>query len=204
MTTQETEAAVARPAGRPRSEKAEKAIIEAALDLLGEGITVSELSIEGIAARAGVGKTTIYRRWSNKEDLVVDALATLKPPMPPPAGASVRDDLATYLQVIRDETMQARTRCIMNIAMSDSDRHPRLAKRFREVAIEPRRAAMRAVLQRGKDTGELRADLDVEMAMAALNGAMLWRTKWSHDDVELPDDLAERIVDEALLGFRPR
>lgn len=203
MMTQQTEVEVARPAGRPRSEKAEKAIIEAALDLLGEGITVSEMSIEGIAARAGVGKTTIYRRWSNKEDLVVDALATLKPPMPPPEGASVRDDLVTYLQVIREESEHARTRCIMNIAMSDSERHPRLAKRFLEVAIEPRRAAMRSVFQRGMETGELRADLDVEMAMAILNGAMLWRTKWSRDDKDLPDNLSERIVDVALQGFRP-
>ncbi|MFD0729740.1 TetR/AcrR family transcriptional regulator [Planotetraspora mira] len=201
MTMQQMEGA-ARPAGRPRSEKAEKAIIEAALDILGEGSGVSELSIEAIAARAGVGKTTIYRRWTNKEDLVVDALASLKPPIPPLKGASVRDDLVAYLQVVRSESIHVRTRCIMNIAMSQSDRHPRVAERFHEIAIKPRQAAVRAVLERGMANGELRADLDVEMAMAILSGTMMWRTKWSSDD-DLPADLAERIVDEALRGFRP-
>ena len=98
MTIQET--GTARPAGRPRSEKAERAIIEATLDLIGEGMGVSELSIEAIASRAGVGKTTIYRRWSNKEDLVVDALATLKAPMPRLSGTSVRDDLISWLEAL--------------------------------------------------------------------------------------------------------
>ncbi|WP_152990570.1 TetR/AcrR family transcriptional regulator [Sphaerimonospora mesophila] len=202
MKMRQTAEGTARPAGRPRSEKAEKAIVDATLDLLGEGIGVAELSIESIAARAGVGKTTIYRRWSNKEDLVVDALATLKPPIPPLAGLSVRDDLVTYLRVLRDESCHQRTRCIMNIAMSHSDRHPRLAERFREVALEPRRAALRGVLRRGMETGELRADLDEEMAMAILSGAMMWYTRWNRSGPEPPEDVAERIVDEALLGFR--
>lgn len=202
MKMRQTAGGAARPAGRPRSEKAEKAIVDATLDLLGEGIGVVELSIESIAARAGVGKTTIYRRWSNKEDLVVDALATLKPPIPPLAGRSVRDDLVAYLRVLRDEYRHQRTRCIMNIAMSDSERHPRLAQRFREIAIEPRRAALRDVLRRGMKTGELRPDLDVEMAMAILSGAMMWYTRWNRSGPEPPEDVAERIVDEVLLGFR--
>ncbi|WP_204055173.1 TetR/AcrR family transcriptional regulator [Microbispora corallina] len=205
MKMQQTAEGVARPAGRPRSEKAEKAIIDATLDLIGEGIGVAELSIEAIAARAGVGKTTIYRRWSNKEDLVVDAMASLKPPIPlPEQGASVRDALVTYLRVIRDESSQVRTRCIMNIAMSDAERHPRLAERFREIAVEPRRRAVAAVIQRGIETGELRPDLDAEMAMAILSGTMMWHMKWAHQDRQPSDDLAERIVDEALKGFRPR
>ncbi|NRQ39201.1 TetR/AcrR family transcriptional regulator [Nonomuraea sp. NN258] len=199
MTIQES--AGARPAGRPRSEKAEKAILEATLDLIGEGMGVSELSIEAIAARAGVGKTTIYRRWSNKEDLVVDALATLKAPLPPLAGVSVRDDLITLLDAMRSEAGQTRTRCVMNIAMSESDRHPRLMERFMQRAIEPRRQAMRQVLVRGVETGELRADLDVELAQAMLTGTMIWHNKWG-PVAGLPDDLAERLVDEALRGMR--
>ncbi|WP_182904566.1 TetR/AcrR family transcriptional regulator [Microbispora sp. H13382] len=203
MKTQQTAEGVARPAGRPRSEKADRSIIEATLELLGEGIGVSELSIESIAGRAGVGKTTIYRRWSNKEDLVVDALATLKPPIPLPQGGTVRDDLVTYLRVIQEESRHHRTRCIMNIAMSDSERHPRLAERFRELTMEPRRAVVAAVLRRGMETGELRADLDVDMALALLSGAMIWYTKWSHSG-DPQADIPERIVDEALKGFRPR
>ncbi|MEU4573943.1 TetR/AcrR family transcriptional regulator [Nonomuraea sp. ATR24] len=193
-----------RPAGRPRSEKAEKAIVEATLDLIADGMGISELSIEAIAARAGVGKTTIYRRWSNKEDLVVDALATLKAPLPPLAGLSVRDDLIALVDVIRLEGGRStRSRCIMNVVMGEADRHPRLTERFFKRAVEPRRRAMEDVLARGVATGELDPDLDVEVGMALLSGAMVWYTKWGPAG-DLPADLAERVVDRVLAGLLPR
>ncbi|MFD1547792.1 TetR/AcrR family transcriptional regulator [Nonomuraea guangzhouensis] len=201
MTIQES--TTARPAGRPRSEKAEKAIIDATLDLIAEGMGVSELTIEAIASRAGVGKTTIYRRWSNKEDLVVDALATLKAPLPPLAGESVRDDLIILLDVMRSEAGQARSRCVMNIAMSDADRYPRLMERFMKRAVEPRKQAMRSTLERGVASGELRPDLDVDLAMAMLSGTMMHNTKWAPAG-DLPADLAERIVDAAMTGIGPQ
>ncbi|WP_433441514.1 TetR/AcrR family transcriptional regulator [Nonomuraea sp. CA-141351] len=198
MTIQES--GTARPAGRPRSEKAEKAIIEATLDLIGEGMGVSELSIEAIASRAGVGKTTIYRRWSNKEDLIVDALATLKAPLPPLTGTSVRDDLISLLDAMRKESGEPRSRCVMNIAMSEADRYPEMMARFVKRAVEPRRKAMRALIERGIATGELRPDLEVSMCMAILQGAMLWHTKWGPAG-DLAPDLAERVVDAALAGM---
>ncbi|MGW4409428.1 TetR/AcrR family transcriptional regulator [Nonomuraea sp. NPDC004702] len=198
MTIQDS--GTARPAGRPRSEKAEKAIIDATLDLIGEGMGVSELSIEAIASRAGVGKTTIYRRWSNKEDLVVDALSTLKAPLPPLSGISVRDDLIVLLDAMRREAGQARTRCVMNIAMSEADRYPRLMERFVKRAVEPRREALRSVVARGVATGELRPDLDVDLVMALFSGTMMWQSKWGPAG-DLPADLAERVVDMVLLGL---
>src|SRR5918911_454834 len=78
--------------GRPRSARADEAIIDAVLDLLAEGPAAESMSIESIAARAGVGKATIYRRWPNKEALVVDAVTALKGPIPPIAGESVPQD----------------------------------------------------------------------------------------------------------------
>ena len=198
MTIQEP--VTARPAGRPRSEKAEKAIIEATLDLLADGMGISELSIEAIAAKAGVGKTTIYRRWSNKEDLVVDALATLRAPLPPLRGESVRDDLIVLLDVMRSEAGETRSRCVMNIAMSEADRYPRLTERFLKRAVEPRREALRSVIERGIASGELKAGLDVEMGVAMLSGAMLWYTKWAPPG-GLPADLADRIVTWCMSGL---
>ncbi|RCG28210.1 TetR/AcrR family transcriptional regulator [Sphaerisporangium album] len=192
---------VARAPGRPRSEKAERAIVDATIDMLAEGTSVAELSIEAIATRAGVGKTTIYRRWSNKEDLVVDALATLKPPVPEPLGRSAREDIVRHLGAMQQETHDRRLRCITTIALSESDRYPHLAERFREIAIKPRREALRAIIQRGVDTGEFRAGIDVEMAMAALSGAMLFFTKWRDPKEELPADLAERITAQVLAGL---
>src|SRR5438445_12864139 len=83
--------------GRPRSARADEAVIEALLDLLGDGMPAEAISIEAVAARAGVGKATIYRRWSNKEALLVDAVATVKGELPAIGGVSVREDLVTLL-----------------------------------------------------------------------------------------------------------
>jgi len=193
-----------RPAGRPRSARAEKAIIDATLDLVGESAGLSELSIEAIAARAGVGKTTIYRRWSNKEDLLVDALSTLKPPLPPLAGLSVRDDLIAYTRVVLRDACDARNRCVMNIAMNEAERHPRLVERIHRATIEPRKAALTALLRRGVVTGELRADLDVPIAIANMIGTVMWyvRTEGADTAAGSPD-LAERLIDHLLAGLGP-
>ncbi|GAA3445547.1 TetR/AcrR family transcriptional regulator [Planomonospora venezuelensis] len=205
MTTRD-ETRPARPAGRPRSEKAEKAIIEATLDLISESASISDLSIEAIAARAGVGKTTIYRRWSNKEDLVVDALAVLKSPLPPLAGRSVREDLITCMEVMRREAGDVRGRCVMNIAMNENDRHPRLVERVRQATLQPRQEALRAMLQRGVETGELRADLDVAIATAMVVGTVMWYVKSAGPGEAGADSgtLAERLADHILAGLSDR
>jgi AcrR family transcriptional regulator len=197
------QAGAARTPGRPRSEKAEKAIIDATIDIIAEGASPSEVSIEAVAARAGVGKTTIYRRWSGKEDLVLDAMASLKAPLPALDAPTVRENVVRYLTAMQQESDSRRTRCIMNVAMSESERFPHLAERFRQMAIKPRRDALRTVIQRGIDAGELRAGTDVEVAMAALTGAMLYFTKWRDGDEPLPADLADRIADQVLSGLRP-
>ena len=90
MSTGTGEAAVGRRPGRPRSERADQAIIDAALSLFAES-GPDGLCIERVAARAGVGKATIYRRWPGKEDLLLDAIAALKAPLPDrPAGRPAR------------------------------------------------------------------------------------------------------------------
>src|ERR1700692_2821948 len=96
----DTEAGPAnRRPGRPRSEQAEQAIIEPPLDLFAEQ-EFEGVCVEAVAARAGVGKATIYRRWPNKEELLLAALGSLKSPYPEPAGGSARDDLVAMLTVM--------------------------------------------------------------------------------------------------------
>src|SRR6516164_9360358 len=93
--TQTGPATESRRPGRPRSEQAEQAIIEATLDLFGEQ-GFEGVCIEAVAARAGVGKATIYRRWPNKQELLLAALSSMKSPIPEPTG-SVRDDLVAHM-----------------------------------------------------------------------------------------------------------
>ena len=182
-----------KPPGRPRSPRADEAIIEAVLDLLAEGTPAESISIESVAARAGVGKATIYRRWSNKEALLVDAVATVKGDPPKVNGESVRDDLVTLL---RPFAVPARTRAakIMPCLYSAIQQSPELSRCVQKI-VEPRRELMREVLRRGIGSGQLRADLDLDLIMSMLTGPLIaqsvigWNPKF--DRATLP----ERLVD---------
>ncbi|MEU1887311.1 TetR/AcrR family transcriptional regulator [Micromonospora sp. WMMD987] len=202
MTDMNTTADAPRSPGRPRSARADEAIIEATLDLLAEGSTIEALSIEAIAARAGVGKATIYRRWAGKETLLLDALRRLKGVAAQPAGQSVRDDLVLLVGAV-GHNVDPRAARIMPCLLPEVNRSPDHFHLYQNI-IEPRRKLMRDVLRRGVATGELRADLDIEVAMALLTGPMLIQRllRWHPelDDRILP----EKIVDGVLAGLRAR
>jgi AcrR family transcriptional regulator len=191
----------ARRPGRPRSERAERAILDAALELFGES-GVAGVGIEAVAARAGVGKATIYRRWPGKEELLLDALTLLKSPLPEPAGASVRDDLVAMLAVMCQDWADPVRMRRFALLMGEGEKYPKIMARYKETVLEPRREMIRSVLRRGIATGELRPDADVEVGMYVLMGAVMARGK--HDGEEIPADYPERVVDEALLGLAPR
>lgn len=114
----------------------------------------------------------------------------------------MRDDLIAQLDVMRSEADHVRTRCVMNIAMSESDRYPHLFEKFRKTAIEPRRRVLKGIIERGIASGELCADLDPDLGMAILSGTMIWHTKWAAQD-EFGPELAVRIVDQVLAGLAP-
>ncbi len=188
-----------RAPGRPRSVRADEAIIEAVLDLLAEGTSVEALSIESVAARAGVGKATIYRRWPNKEALVIDAVGKIKGPLPKVAGESIREDLLSLLRPI-GSTHGSRASRIMPCLIPEMQRNPELHRRYQTI-IEPRRELMRDVLRRGIADGQLRADLDVEVSLALLTSPMVVQTvlKW-HPSLDM-SKLPGQIVDGLLPGM---
>ena len=187
--------------GRPRSERADRAIIDAALSVFAESGTEG-LCIERVAARAGVGKSTIYRRWPGKEDLLLDAIGALQNPLPEPAGESVRDDLVTILGAMRDSVADPRRAREFALLLGEGAKYPRLMARYVETMLEPRREVIRSVLRRGVAAGELRPDADIEVALFMLTGAVLARGKY--DPGSFPPGYVERVVDELLLGLAPR
>ncbi|MBM0275396.1 TetR/AcrR family transcriptional regulator [Micromonospora tarensis] len=191
-----------RSPGRPRSIRADEAIIEATLDLLAEGSTIEALSIESIAARAGVGKATIYRRWAGKDALLLDALRRLKGILAQPAGHSVRDDLVLLVGAI-GKNVDPRAAKIMPCLVPAVNRSSDQFQLYQNI-IAPRRQLMREVLRRGIDEGVLRADIDVEVTMALLTGPMLIQRvlQWNPDLDE--QSLPERVVDAVLEGIRTR
>jgi AcrR family transcriptional regulator len=186
--------------GRPRSEQAEQAIIEATLDLFAEK-GFEGVCVEAVAARAGVGKATIYRRWPNKEELLLAAFSSLKSPYPEPKGVSVRDDLLAMVQVMCADKSDPRKARRYALLLGEGDKYPRLMARYKETVVQPRRDAMRAVIRHGVETGELRPDTDVEIAMLTLTGVIMAHEK---DAGTLDDEFATRLVDGLLLGLSAR
>ncbi|WP_026411752.1 TetR/AcrR family transcriptional regulator [Actinomadura oligospora] len=193
--TDESRPGAARP-GRPRSERAEKAILDATIDLLAEESGVDGVSMEAVAARAGVAKTTIYRRWPNKEALIVGALSSLKGPLPELPGTGVRDDLLTLARHMSVERGFKASRCFWNV-VGGAEKYPGLYARYRQDVMNPRREVYCDVLRRGVERGEVRRDVDVNVAVAMLVGAFSF-----HKPPEpLPDGFAEQLVDTILRGI---
>jgi AcrR family transcriptional regulator len=187
--------------GRPRSERAEQAILDATLEAIADR-GVDGVHCEDVAARAGVGKATLYRRWPGKEDLLIAAFASLKSPLPEPGGESVREDLIAMLDVMATDAEDPRYARQFALMHGEGQRYPRLVQRYKEQVVEPRRELMRTVLRRGVATGELRPDTDVEIAMLTLTGAVMARGK--HDPAPAEQGFATRVVDELLQGIAAR
>ncbi|MEU8591283.1 TetR/AcrR family transcriptional regulator [Streptomyces sp. NPDC048664] len=188
--------------GRPRSEAVERAIHEGVMRLLEEGVPLADLSIERIARTAGVGKATIYRRWSNKEDLFVDVLRAGEPEDPQLPGTSVRDDLVVLLEALRRRGLASRSSALLHNVYAQMKSSPKLWSAYHATVVVPRRRLTLDVLRRGQSTGELRPDLDLELMNDIVVGPMLVRTVL-HPDSSLEEDLAARIVDTLLEGLRP-
>ncbi|MFC3381785.1 TetR/AcrR family transcriptional regulator [Couchioplanes azureus] len=184
--------------GRPRDARAAEAILDAVTALLAEGQSSAAISIEAVAARAGVGKATIYRRWPNKEALLIDAVARMKGPLPAPAGASVREDLIMLVASARNTRMEHYGR-VTACLVPEMVKSPEMHAVFQAV-IEPRRAVMREVLRRGVESGELRPDLDVELTLLMLVGPTIAQNMLHWNPAIPVEGYAEALVDAVLRG----
>lgn len=188
--------------GRPRDARHDQAILEAARDILREH-GYRGLTIDGVAARAGVGRPTIYRRWSSKAALVVAALVgSARLAVPAADTGSLRDDLiAVQRHQIELMTRAPGNRQVTAGLIADLATDPELAESYVSRYLAPRRAAVWQVLQRGVDRGELRADVDFAFVYDLLMGPLFMRTVvWGEP---LAPDAAEQTVDVILKTFAP-
>jgi AcrR family transcriptional regulator len=183
-----------RTAGRPRSERARAATLEAAGELLDER-GLAALSVDAIATHAGVSKATIYRWWPSKAAVVMDAfLERTSPQMPFPDTGSTREDLRRQMRsVIRLFNDAATSRPFVAL-IAESQHDPVLAAALRERFIAARRAAATEAFARGIERGDLKADLDVEIAIDALYGALYYRLLVSGEP--LTPRYADRLLDQ--------
>jgi AcrR family transcriptional regulator len=195
--------AEARGRGRPRSEKAQKAILAAAIELLLEQ-GLHAVSMDAVAGRAGVSKATIYRWWPSKELLALDALATEWQVTAPDATrdtGSLRGDLLArlrpWLRQLRDKPYGRVVAGLVATAQADAE----FAELYLERFVRPRRDAMRPVLLRAIDRGEISRTVDLEVALDLIYGPIYHRMLHGH--APLDERFARNLVDTILAGIAP-
>ena len=158
--------------GRPRNEAIDAAILEATVDELIERGFIA-MSMESIAARAGVAKTTLYRRWSNQGELALAAMRTFETAAAPPPEGTVRDQLIWLLDAMRRKWGNPRYAAMMRRVAADGTTSPDVYRRSRDHLIGPHIRLMNAVLTRAMDNGVIRADVEVEHVRQLLTSPVM-------------------------------
>jgi AcrR family transcriptional regulator len=184
--------------GRRRDPRAHQAIIDATLEILAtQGY--ARLTIESIATRAGVAKTTIYRRWSSKGPLVTEAISTQVHLARVPDTGDTRADLSTFLRAVIG-VLQAPliAQTLPGLAVEVGG-NPELANALSHHIVAPKRARVTEILDRAVARGELRPDLDYELVLDMLVGPIMWSAMVT--GASLDDDFAERLADRVVRGI---
>jgi AcrR family transcriptional regulator len=173
---------VARRPGRPRDARADRAILEATLELAAaEGL--AGFSVDAVAQRAGVSKATIYRRWSSKEQMVVEAIHELAVSVEVPDTGSLRGDLDALYGVICQGMQQGPASDLMAQVVLAAKTNPEVAALLRETLAE-RRRPLRGALERAVERGELPAGTDLGVAMDLLTGPVFFRFLVTREGVD--------------------
>jgi AcrR family transcriptional regulator len=162
-----------KPLGRPRSLKSHQAMLQAALELLSE-VGFDGMSIEAIAARAGVGKTTIYRRYTSKEELVADAIEAVREEIIIPDTGNLWGDIDVLIENAAQITLSPLGRKTVAMIISSASSSPQFAQIYWTKYLQPRREAFEIVLERAKVRNEVAANLDPGLVFDAMSGIMLY------------------------------
>jgi AcrR family transcriptional regulator len=173
--------------------------VSAALELLAQD-GYRALTMERVRERAGVGKATLYRRYSSKDELVRAAIGQLNAdvPLPDDQGSLVADFAAVARAVLAGGGLNLMPRLLADVA-----RDPEMHALFSEHLVAPRRRVVRALLERGVTRGEVRADADLDLATDMIIGPVVYRVILAGGDPARLGEPAE-IVRAALAGLSPR
>jgi AcrR family transcriptional regulator len=159
--------------GRPRSAKSHQAILRATLELLGE-VGFELMSIEAISTRAGVGKTTIYRRYSSKEELVADAIESIRQDVVIPDTGNLWSDLDKLIDNAAQITFSPLGRQSVAMIISSAASNSHFAQIYWTKYLQPRREAFAVVIERAKTRNEIQTDLDSGLVFDSMSGIMLY------------------------------
>ena len=191
-----------------RAERSQQAILDATRELLAEEGDVGSLTVEAVAARSGVAKTTIYRRWRDKWELALDAvMIDMLPRFANPKDVGdTRKELITFVDSVTKLWASPPYGPAMQGLISQIATEPELARVYRERVVEPRREQLRPVIERGIARGDLRPDTDVRLVHELLVGPILYRLLLSGPPLnrKLTTTLADAVLDSFSPDHRAR
>lgn len=159
--------------GRPRSARSHQAMLQATLELLAE-VGFEAMSIEAIASRAGVGKTTIYRRYSSKAELVADAIESIREEIIISDTGSLWGDMDALIQNAAQISLNPLGRQTVAMIISSASSNAEFAQIYWTKYLQPRREAFAVVLERAKARQEVKSDLDAGLVFDTMSGIMLY------------------------------
>lgn len=162
-----------KPPGRPRSVQSHQAILQATLELLAE-LGFERMSIEAIATRAGVGKTTIYRRYQSKEELVADAIESIREEVIIPDTGSFWGDIEALIQSAAQITLNPLGRQTVATIVSSATSSTGFSQVYFSKYLQPRRQAFAVVIERGKARNEIQKNIDSDLVFDLMSGIMLY------------------------------
>lgn len=192
-----------RSPGRPRSAEADAAIVSATLEVLREE-GFRGLSVEAVRQRAGVGKATIYRRFPDKSALVRAAISAIHADLSAPDTGTLRGDLEAVWEEGYRGPYGLRAAAFAPRLLAEAADDPEMHAIFRSVLIDPRREVVRTVLLRAIERGEMRGDLDIELVIDLLAGAVIYRLLIDGGDTTVLEQRGPSAPFDLLLaGLRP-
>lgn len=159
--------------GRPRSAASHQAILKATLELLAE-VGFERMSIDAIATRAGVGKTTIYRRYANKDELVADAIESVREEILIPDTGHLWGDIDALIENAAQITLTPLGQQAVAMIISSASSNAGFAQVYWEKYLQPRKQAFASVIERAKARHEVATDLDAGLVFDTMSGIMLY------------------------------
>lgn len=169
--------------GRPRDARCDHAILQATLDMLAEG-GAAHLSIDGVAARAGVGKATIYRRWSSKEALLLEALGTADTlTMESPDTGSLRADLERYFDALLQRLSESEGSDVLPHLIEAACYDPEVRTSL-DSYLSSRQQPLRSILQRAQRRGDISHGVDLKVVTDLLVGPIMYRRLLTGDRLD--------------------
>lgn len=186
--------------GRPRNEACTGEILEAALHLVAE-VGIAGLTMDAVARRAGVGKATIYRRWTSKEALMLDAwMSCVRKPAAPDTG-TLQGDLEALLGGIDSPLSDRELQRVFPQMIAAAKVNPDVADAYRAF-VEQRRAPMRAVLLKGVERGEIDPALDLEVVQDLVIAPLMYR--WIVTDAPIDEPMIRQVIATVTAGVAVR